>query len=321
MRRMSSRRRGTGTAALVVSATMMLGLVGCTAGGSGTAPDGGHAAVEEPGAGGDAATDDRSVVIEGTMQIVVADAAKASSDAAAAVVSAGGRIDGREESDAGDSGRASTATMVLRIPAEKLDTTLDRLRGLGRVESLQTSTKDVTTTVRDLDARISGLTSTIARLTSFQGAASSVTDLLEIEKEITTRQTELEELRTQQAALSERVAFSTITLTLQEKASPTVMPDSFWSGLGAGWNALVVFFGALLVVLGVALPWLLLAALVAAVVVVLVRLARRRKAARHAGEARTVAGTIAPPVGPDLAPASASTAPSPLSGGTTAPPR
>lgn len=278
-RRTPRGRRGVGSALLAMLGIMMIGVVGCSASGGAVAPGaGGEAAVDEQGADGDAA-DDRSVVIEGTMRIVVADAPKAASDVTAAVAAAGGRIDGREEWDAGESADAS-ATLVLRIPAEALDATLDALRELGEVESLQTSATDVTTAARDLEARISGLASTIARLTSFQGAASSVDDLLEIEKEITTRQTELEDLRAQQTALSERVAFSTITVTLRETAASVAAPDTFWGGLVLGWNALVAFFGAFFVVLGVALPWLLLAAIVALVVILLVRRARRRAAPR-----------------------------------------
>jgi len=54
--------------------------------------------------------------------------------------------------------------------------------------------------------------------------------------------------------------------------------DGFLDGLGTGWRALVSALGAAVVVLGVLLPWLAVAALVTAGALVLVRLARRRSA-------------------------------------------
>lgn len=231
------------------------------------------------GAGGDAAADaDRSVIIEGSMSIVASDVEAASAAAARIVREAGGRIEGREEwNDRDGDTTLATTTMILRIPAESLDESLEELRELGTVESLRTTTADVTTDVQDVDARVAALQSTIARLESFQAEAASVDDLLSIEQEISERQTELEGNLTQQADLAEQVAFSTITLSIQSERSAPSSPDSFLGGLVVGWTSFVAFLAGFAIVLGMLLPWLLGLGLLAAAVVLLVRWLGRRR--------------------------------------------
>ena len=72
---------------------------------------------------------------------------------------------------------------------------------------------------------------------------------------------------------------STLRVHLQPPGvAPPGGPDGFVDALGTGWNALVSAAGAAVVVLGVLLPWLLVAAVIAAVVLVPLRRARRRSA-------------------------------------------
>jgi hypothetical protein len=60
--------------------------------------------------------------------------------------------------------------------------------------------------------------------------------------------------------------------------APPGGPDGFVDGLATGWRALTTALGAAVVVLGVLLPWLAVAALVTVGVLVPIRLARRRAA-------------------------------------------
>lgn len=266
---------------IVAVALIALVLAGCAAGGGAASDadvDQGGVGIEDGGSDAAAADADRSVIVEGTMSIVVDDVTEAAGDAMNLVEAAGGRIDGRDERyDQDGEETVAISTMILRIPTESLDAAIDELRKLGTVESLQTATTDVTSDVQDVDARVSALQSTIARLESFQGEATSVSDLLSIEEEIAERQTELESYLTRQADYAEQISFSTITLSLQSTPSSTSAPDTFWSGLVVGWNSLMTFVAGLAVVLGVALPWLLGFGLVAAAIVLLVRWIRRRR--------------------------------------------
>lgn len=265
----------------------VLVLSGCSAGLSGS--DGGGVSDEAPSApqevpgeaggdGGFAADEDRDIIVTGTMTVTADDPIAASRDAVRIVESAGGRVDGRTEY-APANGDAGSATLTLRIPAERLQAVLDDLGELGRADQISTSSADVTVQTTDLEARIAALRATIDRLTALLARAESIEDLITLETRIGEKQAELESLEGQQRILEDQVAMSTITLSLRSEAeAPTPEPGDFWTGLQTGWGAFVAFWSGLLVALGVLLPWIVVAGAIAAVVVVLVR--RRRKAAR-----------------------------------------
>jgi hypothetical protein len=280
------RRTLIGSTVLLAAA---LALTGCSAASGGASDEsGGVSAPQAPGivegdaAGGDTGagsnvdpatqpTVDRQVIITGDVTITADDPLKASKDAVRIVETAGGRVDGRTEYAATDTDKGS-AQLVLRIPASKLTAVLDKLEELGKADQVSLSTSDVTVQSQDLDARINALRDSITRIQALISQASNIDDLIKLEGEISTRQAELESLESQQRYLADQIAMSTINLYLQSVAqAPVVQPDTFWSGLTAGWNGFVGFWAGLLVVLGVMLPWLITLGVIAVVIVLLVR--------------------------------------------------
>lgn len=220
--------------------------------------------------------DDRSVITTGYLYVTVDAPLESAAEATTITEAAGGRVDARQEF-APSRGDAGGAQLTLRIPADRLTATLDRLRELGEVEELQLSASDVTREVQDVDARVTALRSSITRLLALQDAAATVEDLISLETAISNRQAELESLEAQQRYLSDQVSLSTITLVLGSRdVAPVTEPDTFVTGLVTGWEALVAFGSGLLVLLGVLLPWLVLLGLLGLVVLLIVRRARRR---------------------------------------------
>lgn len=301
----SMRRTLIGTTVLLAA---VLALTGCAAAAGGgdsadypVAPQGGEApGFESEGDGGAVADEDggdpavdRQVIISGNVTITADDPLAASKEAVRIVEAAGGRVDGRTEYAPGDSDRGS-AQLELRIPAAKLTAVLDKLEALGTADEVSLSTSDVTVESQDLDARISALTASIERLNALIAQAKDIDDLIALESEISNRQAELESLEAQQRYLADQVAMSTISLYLRSDAeAPPVEPDTFWSGLTAGWDAFVGFWAGLLVVLGVMLPWLVTLGVIALVIVLVLRARRRRAVATSAA----AAAALAPPRG------------------------
>lgn len=280
------RRTFTITTALVLSA---FALAGCSAGNSGasdTAPveqsegirapefahDGGGAAEAEAG---DAAID-RSVITTGWVTITVDEPMDAAAEAVRITESAGGRVDGRTENAPTD-GNKGSATLTLRIPADSLTSTLDTLRELGEVEEVSLNASDVTMQTKDLEARITALQASVDRMLALLATAADTETLIALETAISERQAQLESLKSEQRYLADQVSMSTITLSLISVAdAPYDEPDTFLSGLVAGWSAFVAFFAGLLVALGVLLPWLIFAGIVTVVVIWIVRRSRRK---------------------------------------------
>ena len=243
---------------------------------AGTAPEAGKAV-------------DRSVIVTGTVTITANDPVSSAAKAITIVEAAGGRIDGRTENAAANGDRGS-ATLVLRIPAARLSTTLDALKKLGRADLVQLDSTDVTSQSQDLDARITAARATITRLLQLESTATDTTNLIAIETAIGDRQADLESMEAQQRGLADQVSMSTVTLQLRsDAAAPPIKPADFWSGLGTGWKAFAGFWSAALVAFGVLIPWLALAG-VAAGAVLLVRRDVRRRAARP-----TASGSATPP--------------------------
>ncbi|HZW42227.1 MAG TPA: DUF4349 domain-containing protein [Agromyces sp.] len=315
-------RRRLAPAAAAAALTALL-LAGCSM--SGSEPSTVGPGVVEPGApvepmpadGGEAADgtevdakapeSDRSVITTGWMSVTVDDPIASAEDASVIAEQAGGRIDNRSETPATDTQPAS-ASLTMRVPADEFKGVVNELRELGSVNSVSMNASDVTQQRQDLDARIEALTASVDRLQQLLGTATSIADLIAIESELTTRQAELDSLTQQRDSIVDQVDYSTLTLDLvTEDVAPDPAPDDFWSGLVAGWSALVGFASALGVAVGVLLPWFLAGLVIAAIVVTIV-VATTRRRPREADATASVAPQSRPANVPDapLPPSSAS---------------
>lgn len=260
-----------------------------------TAPDG--MVSEEFRSATDVSSSDRQVIVTGSALITVDSPADAADDTARIVESAGGHVDARTET-APRNGFAGRADLTVRIPADRLDATLEQIGELGKVEERNTQSVDVTQVTEDLDARITALQASVDRLLGLMSQATTTADLIAIESALSERQANLESLQAQRASLADQVDYSTVSIQLVSEAeAPVDEPDTFFSGLIAGWQALVGFFSFLLIALGVLLPWIPLA-IIAVVILLLVRRRRRRSVAAATAGADN-GRSIAPKAGPE----------------------
>lgn len=294
-----ARRLARALLAAAVGGTLAVSLAACSGGGAGEsgASDGGgaDAARSEGFAEGDAAADaagavglaespeqavDRELVTTGNATLAVEDPFDAAEQIADLVEQAGGRVEARDER-AATADEPGSASMTLRIPADRVSATLDALDELGEVQDRHVETIDVTGTAQDLDARIAALRTSTDRLRELMADADRTSDLIEIEAELSTRQAELDSRVSERNRLSDEVAMSTLHVEIVAESSPAAQarPGGFLGGLSAGWSALVTTFNVVVLVLGAIIPWLALAGVVLLVVVaVRKQIAKRRPA-------------------------------------------
>ncbi len=285
-------RRSLGTA---IVALLLVLLAGCTGGGAesggggsdsaGSAGEEGPVAVD-PGAPGGAPAGpedvdpDRQVVTTASASVAVEDPAEGARRVSELVESVGGRVEERTEQAASPEGQDAVADLVVRVPSDALTGVLADLEELGDVANVSVTRSDVTATAVDLDARISALQTSVARLQGLMDGAATTEALLAAEAALAERQEQLESLQSQRALLADQVALSTLHVHLEPfGVAPAGGPGGFLDGLGTGWRALVSGLGAALVVLGVVLPFLAAGALATAGALASVRLVRRRAAA------------------------------------------
>jgi hypothetical protein len=291
-RRRTSRRSLALWAALVTAAALATGCsasAGSSAESATSADMGGAPAYDSsgdkaPDAGNEQLVADanRQVIVTGYVTVVVDDPIAKATSVATLVENHGGFISGRTQ-QSGASDRKASAELTARIPAAAVSDVIAKLADLGKVESTQLDSTEVTAQARDLDARIHALQISITRLEDLLNRTAKLSDIVDAEQVLTDRQSQLEQLQSERAALADKVAMSTVTISLfTDAAVPDEPPTGFVSGLTTGWKALVTFGRWLLGVVGVLLPWLIPVAIVVAIARPLVLRSRRRAAERAA---------------------------------------
>ena len=116
------------------------------------------------------------------------------------------------------------ASITLGIPVDQFEVTMRRVRGLAiRVTDENASGEDVTDQFVDLQSRLSNLEATQARIQSFLEDAKSVDEALRINQELAAIESQIEEVKGRMNYLSDRSAFSTITITISPQL-PEIEP-------------------------------------------------------------------------------------------------
>jgi hypothetical protein len=217
----------------------------------------------------------RDIISVASMTVTVDNPITAAAKAAALAEGAGGRVDGRQEFAPQD-GDAGSSTLTLRIPSSHLTTTIEDLKNLGDVVTVTLNATDVTGQVANIDARVNALRASVDRLTELLASAKDADVLVTIESSLSDRQQELESMEAQQRALGDQVSLSTLTVSfITTEQAPVVEPDTFLTGLEAGWGSFVGFINTMVVIFGVLLPWIVFFGIIALVIVLIVRRAMR----------------------------------------------
>jgi len=216
----------------------------------------------------------------------------------ARVERAGGRVDDRSE-QASTKELAGSAVLVVRIPAEQVTQVVASFDAIGTVERINLKATDVTGAAQDLDARIHALEVSVDRMDALLAKATTSKDVIEAESALTERQSNLEQLQAERNRLADQVSLSTLTVNIYEPdVAPVVVeakgPSSFFDGIGVGGDAFVSSVKAVLVVVGVLLPWLAFGGAIAAGIVALVRWNRRRGATTPPAPVPVVVGATGP---------------------------
>ncbi len=148
----------------------------------------------------------------------------------AAVIAAKGYVSNRNETT--DSLGGQSVSMQLRIPAIDFDRTITSFDKYGRMVENHMTSEDVTEDFVGTQSTLRNAKRTEARLLEHLSRTGKLSDTLLIEKQLSRVRGEVEQLEGHVRFVSHRVDFSTIDLTLQEKAKPqaTVPPESYSSG-------------------------------------------------------------------------------------------
>ncbi|MFB6251272.1 MAG: DUF4349 domain-containing protein [Halobellus sp.] len=295
---MASRRT---LAILALVALVALAGCGATGGGSGGGSDEGYEQATELAASGAEATgaptgtavardagdqsresedsavtvQERQVIKTGTVVVTVDDFERARSNITAKTEQYGGYVaDTSQERREIDNQTWVRGQVVLRVPQSEFETLLNDAKALGQVESVETNARDVTGQIVDIRARLKNLRAERDRLRTLYQQANTTEDVLAVQQELSDVQQEIERLEARLQSLQNQVAFSTLTVRLEEpRPTPDrVAPDRWYdtpvlSAFLQSVDGVVTVARALVVGTAYALPYLIAFALPVFVVV------------------------------------------------------
>lgn len=118
-----------------------------------------------------------------------------------------------------------TATVEIRVPQERLETTLDSLAKLGTVQNRALTAEDVTTQLVDNEARLRNLRKSEELVLKIMERSGSVGDVLKAAQELSNIRESIERIDAQLKSLRNQVAYSTISLTLEAAVSSQQTPE------------------------------------------------------------------------------------------------
>jgi len=209
---------------------------------------------------------DRKIVKTGEITIEVPAVGAAVGELRAMALSLDGYV-----SDSRTGGEEDSATVTLRVPADRFDDALDRLHDMdGEIRVEATRDEDVTTSIVDLEARIRNLQASEQQYRLLVQRAEKVDDVLAVQSRLDDVRGQIEQLTAQLTQLNGLAALSTLTVTLVPVSTPVEDAAAAWdpgSTFGKAVAALVsagqtVADAAIWLVI-VVLPLLVIVAIVA----------------------------------------------------------
>ena len=134
--------------------------------------------------------------------------------------------------------RHRSANLTVRIPADKLDSFVQQVKGVSNVVSYNESQEDVTLTYVSTESRIKALETEQARLLELLAQAQNMSDLLEIEARLTDVRYELESVTSQLLVLANKVDYATVRLYISQVREYTeVEEQTVWQRIATGFKS------------------------------------------------------------------------------------
>ena len=247
---------------------------------------------------------DSTVLPEGRKWIITVNMSAETEDLDALMEALNGKISGLggyvEDQDSYNgsmysSRRYRSASLTVRIPAERVDEFTEEMSGIANVVSTNLSREDITLSYVATESRVKALQTEEARLLELMEQAETMADLLEIESRLTDVRYELENRASQLRLYDNQVDYATIYLSIDEVQEYTPVEEpTVWERISGGFVSSVKGVGNglldLLVWVLAKSPYLVILGGVTVGVVVLIKKRKARKAAKKAAKQNPTEG-------------------------------
>jgi Domain of unknown function (DUF4349) len=162
-------------------------------------------------------------------------------------------------------GESVSAQLALKVPQAALLPAINSISALGEVTDKVISTQDVSEEYYDSEARLKVLKAKEERLLGLMDKAVNITEIINVENELSKTRSEIEVLSGRLQYLSNATEFSLINITLKQGVPGTVQAPQgtwgkAWQGLVNSLNGVFNFASGTVVFLFTAIPWVLILA-------------------------------------------------------------
>jgi hypothetical protein len=189
-----------------------------------------------------AAPANRAVVKTVEIGVVVPDVTKTQIDIKQLAASVNGYV---EQSTLQRNGTYSvTAAISIRVPSEKFDQTLEKVRAYGEVTSESSNGEDVTAQIVDMDARIAASKDQVNSLRELLRQSRKLGEIVDLRDRITQVQSEVDSMVSQQRLLKSQAAMSSMHINLEERQKPDASTGASKNWLDDTWAGAIQNLGA-----------------------------------------------------------------------------
>jgi hypothetical protein len=135
-------------------------------------------------------------------------------------------------------------SITIRVPSENFDNLLSEITvGVTKFDRKEITIKDVTVEFLDIEARLKTKKELEDRYLEILKKANTVTEILEVEKQIGELRSEIESIEGRLKFLNSQISFSTLNVRIYETISnQTEFGKKFKNGFKNGWENLILFF-------------------------------------------------------------------------------
>ena len=204
-------------------------------------------------------------------------------DLDAQLATLGGYVQSKQVRGSATSGNRRYASLVLRIPADKLDQFVNHVSGTTNILSNSETTEDVTLKFIATESRIAALEAEEARVMELIGKAENLNELLTLESKLSSIRQELEEVKSQLKLYENLIDYGTVYLSISEEKEYTIVVEdepTVWERISTGFvNSLKgvgTIITELFVFFVVASPYLAIPAAIVVIVVVCLHISKKK---------------------------------------------
>jgi len=161
----------------------------------------------------------RKIIRNGSLELVVANVDQANNKIQSIVEGRGGFVEKATQTNV--SGR--TATITVRVPADRLDQSIAQIKSLATsVEREEIQARDVTRDYVDLDARLRNARAEEERYLEILKRATTIKDTLDGAEKLSNVRGRIEQLQGEMNYLTSQIAMSSLEISLSTDAGSTV---------------------------------------------------------------------------------------------------